>query len=173
MRQVFTSLILLCSISGVLGQDQTVTADAKPQNSIYVNLLGDASLISVNYDRQIEVSPTLLVSGKLGLGFNQEFQICLFGNCNFSAPKKYLTIPHHITANFGKDRHLFEIGIGGTVLFGNTSQPYFLYPIIGYRNIRMGSNKLHFRVFSQIPFSGIETDDILFFPVGISLGGSF
>ncbi|MGB4204332.1 MAG: hypothetical protein WBJ84_01800 [Bacteroidales bacterium] len=102
------------------------------------------------------------------MGYNEEFQV-FFG----PPPEKYATIPHHITGNLGKGRHFFEFGIGGTIISGNTTQPYILYPIVGYRFLPLTSDKFNFRVFGQIPFTGLETDDIIFIPLGLSLGVSF
>lgn len=150
----------------LFAQNQEEIVDARPLNSINLNLLGDASLISINYERQFLVSPAFILSSKLGLGYNFEFII--FGN-----PEHYLTIPHHITGNIGKGRHFFEFGLGGTIINGNTTQPYILYPIVGYRILPLKSNEITFRIFGQIPFSGIETDDILFIPFGLNLGVSF
>lgn len=143
----------------------------RPLNSIQLNLLGDASLISINYDKQFLISQTFILSSKFGLGYNEEFQLCIFGPC--SSPEKYLTIPHHITGNIGKRKHFFEFGLGGTIISGNTNQNYFLYPIVGYRILPLNSNKVNFRVFGQIPFTGLEIEDILFIPFGLSIGISF
>ena len=93
----------------LFAQNQEEIVDARPLNSINLNLLGDASLISINYERQFLVSPAFILSSKLGLGYNFEFII--FGN-----PEHYLTIPHHITGNIGKGRHFFEFGLGGTII---------------------------------------------------------
>jgi hypothetical protein len=134
--------------------------------------LGDASLFSINYERQFLVSSTIILSSKFGLGYNEEFKLCIIGPCS-SSPEKYLTIPHHITGNFGKGKYFFEFGLGGTIINGNTNQPYLLYPIVGFRTLPLMSNKFNFRIFGQIPFSGLETEDIIFIPFGVSLGISF
>lgn len=165
-KQILVTVLLMVS-STLFAQD-----NERPLNSIQVNLLGDASIISINYDKQFLISPTFILSSKFGLGYNEEFQICIFGPCS-SPPEKYLTIPHHITGNIGKGKHFFEFGLGGTIISGNTNQNYFLYPIVGYRVLPLNSNKVNFRVFGQIPFSGLETEDILFIPFGLSLGISF
>lgn len=165
-------LVMLFNISTVLlSQSTSESADSRPLNSIYLNLLGDASLISVNYERQFLVRPNLLISSKLGLGFNNEFQLCLFGGC--PPPEKYVTIPHNITGNLGKGRHFLEFGIGGTIISGNTRKPYILYPIVGYRFLPLKSKKLIFRVFGQFPFTGDDDIDIFFIPLGVSFGISF
>jgi len=165
-RQILITVLVLVS-STLFAQD-----NERPLNSIQINLLGDASIISINYDKQFLISPTFILSSKLGLGYNEEFQLCIFGPCS-SPPEKYLTIPHHITGNVGKGRHFFEFGLGGTIIIRDTNQNYFLYPIVGYRILPLNSNKVNFRVFGQIPFTGLETEDIIFIPFGLSLGISF
>ena len=174
MKKLILIFILLSIGIVLFAHDPIETIDAidsRPLNSVYINLFGDASIISFNYERLFLLSPTFILSSKLGLGFNEEFKICLFGPC--PPEEKYLTIPHHLTGNVGKGRHFFEFGLGGTIISGNTTQPYLFYPIIGYRILPLKSNKINFRVFGQIPFSGLETDDIVFIPFGLSLGISF
>jgi hypothetical protein len=152
-------------------EDSTVV---RPSNSIYLSLPGDVSLIAFNYEKQVFISPTFIITGKVGLGTNQEFQLCLFGPCS-SPPEKYLTFPHHITGNIGKGRHFFEFGVGGTWMKGSISRTYLLYPILGYRIQPLQASKLNFRVFGQVPFTGLDSDDynFIFIPLGISFGVSF
>jgi hypothetical protein len=174
--------ILICfilSTSGVLyAQHPAEHIDSRPKNSIHLNLLGDASIISANYERLFVVRPKFIISSKLGLGYNEEFRIC-FGPCVYP-PEKYTTIPHHITGNVGKRQHFFEFGIGGTKIIGNTSQPYLLYSIVGYRILPLSSKRLNFSGFILVPYSGLENgefylelDYIFFIPFGFSLGVSF
>jgi len=171
MKKIALPIILLFTGIVLFAQNQEDTLDLRPVNNISLNLLGDASIISINYERQFLLSPNFILSGKLGLGYNTEFKICIFGPC--SPPENYLTIPHHITGNIGKERHFFEFGLGGTIINGNTTQHYLLYPIVGYRILPLRSKKISFRIFTQIPFSGLETDDIIFIPFGLNLGLSF
>lgn len=166
MRKQILILVIVIARTTLFAQN-----NERPLNSIQINLLGDASIISINYDKQFLISSTFVLSGKLGLGYNQEFELCFTGSC--PSPKNFTTIPHHITGNIGKGRHFFEFGIGGTVIVGNTKQIYFLYPMVGYRILPLNAGKLNFRIFGQIPFSGLGADDILFVPFGLSLGRSF
>lgn len=93
-------------------QNPEKMVDSRPLNSVYLNFFGDASFISLNYERQFLVSKTFIISSKVGLGYNEEFQFLCFPLC--LSNEKYLTVPHHITANLGKERHFFEFGFGGT-----------------------------------------------------------
>ena len=166
-KQILILVILILIVRTTLFAQN----NERPLNSIQINLLGDASIISINYDIQFLISSTFILSGKVGLGYNQELELCFSGSC--PSPKNFTTLPHHITGNIGKGRHFFEFGIGGTVIVGNTKQIYFLYPMIGYRILPLNSGKLNFRIFGQIPFSGLGADDILFVPFGLSVGRSF
>lgn len=167
MRTIFIIVILFNISTTLLSQTPSEPVDSRPLNSIYLNLLGDASAISVNYERIFLIDPNFILTCKLGLGCNEEFNIL------GPSEQQYLTIPHHITGNLGKGRHFFEFGIGGTIISGNTRQPYILYPIVGYRILPLKSDKFNFRVFGQIPFTGLETDVIIFIPLGLSFGVSF
>ncbi|WP_418262714.1 hypothetical protein [Flavobacterium faecale] len=168
---VLTLVIAMFAIIG-FPQNHIDSTPKRPLNSIFINLLGDASIISANYEKLFFVNSSFILSGKLGLGYNEEYELCIFGSCS-SSTEQYLTIPHHITGNWGKGRNFFEFGLGGTIINGNTSQNYLLYPIVGYRLQPLKSNKVNFRIFGQIPFSGIETVDILFIPFGVSAGVNF
>ncbi len=147
----------------------------RPLNNISLNLLGDASIISINYEKQYLVGKSYILSTKVGLGYNQEF--CLsFGTGSCSPVEDYLTIPHHFTANIGKRRSFFEVGLGGTILYGETSEPYILYPIIGYRFLPLQSNKINFRLyFLPPPYADGPWGhpDIVFVIAGGSIGISF
>lgn len=171
MKKQILTTVLVMLISTLFAQE-----NERPLNSIQVNIFGDASIISINYDKQFLISQTFILSSKIGLGYNEDIQICIFGPCS-SSPEKYLTIPHHITGNLGKGKHFFEFGLGGTIICGNTNPNYFLYPIVGYRILPLNSNKVNFRVFAQIPFNGLESEVDLnapyFIPLGLSIGISF
>ncbi len=163
--------ILLIAKTSLFAQTQEEIIAPRPLNSINLNLLGNASLISIDYERQFIIRPTLILSGKLGIGYNEEFMLCIYGEC--PSPDTYLTIPHHVTGNIGKGKHFFEFGIGGAIINGNTTRPYLLYPIIGYRFLPLKSKKINFRIFGQIPLSGFDVGGVIFSPIGLNLGISF
>jgi hypothetical protein len=167
-------LIIVFAISGtfLFAKNNGDSTDKRPINNIDLNICGDASIISLNYERLFLIKQFFFITGKLGIGYNEEFKVCAFGPC--SPPEKYITIPHHITGNLGKGRHFFEFGIGGTIINGITNQHYWLYPIVGYRLQPLKSNKVNFKIFGSIPFSGLNSvEDIFFIPFGLSLGISF
>ena len=150
-------------------QDKLASNNSRPLNNINLNLLGDACLVSINYERLMLINETIFLAGKLGIGYNEEFTL---GIGSSSTPlDKYLIIPHHITGNLGKGKHLFEFGVGGSIILGNTNQNYLLYPIVGYRIHPQKSNKFNFRVFISLPYTAMEiTEDITFSPLGLSVG---
>lgn len=171
MLKINLTLILLILGNILFAQDVLEMSKNRPLNNINVNLLGDGSLMSFSYERQKIIKPTFLVSGKFGLGYNEEFRICL-GGCS-TPSKKFLTVPYHLTANFGKTRHFIELGLGTTIYIGGTSQPNLIYPIIGYRFLPFQNQKFNFRIFAQYPFAGTDDDEIIFSPFGASAGMSF
>ena len=152
------------------------SVEDRPLNNISLNLLGDASILSINYEKQYLVRKVFILTTKFGLGYNQEFRLCVFGPCS-SPAENYVTIPHHFTANFGNKRSFFEFGLGGTILlYGVTSDPYIFYPIIGYRFLPLKSNNLNFRLYflPPIQFDGpFGHTEIAFIPCGVSIGISF
>ena len=171
MRAFILTFILFSTRFVLFSQDTTKSDGPRPLNSIYIGILGDASIISFNYERIFLINSNFMISSKLGLGNNKQLQFCISGPC--SPPARFLTIPHHITGNIGLGRHFFEFGLGGTLIKEIKTQPYIFYPIFGYRVLPLNSNKITFRIFGQIPFSGLGTDEIIFVPIGLSLGVSF
>ncbi|MCB0639629.1 MAG: hypothetical protein KDC54_23555 [Lewinella sp.] len=140
-------------------------------NNVNVILLGNGSAFSFTYERLLVVGPTSILAASGGLGYASETRFCL-GGCA-GEPDYYLTFPHQLTANFGQGDHFFELGLGGTVVLGNTEENYFLYPILGWRVHPIRSGDLVFRLFATMPFSGLDTADLLWVPVGASLGWIF
>jgi hypothetical protein len=151
-------------------------------NVVEVNLLGQGSLFSLNYERFFNVLPKVFWSGKVGIGYNQastyKSGLFLFGGHadNPTPPEDLITIPIQVTANLGSDDLYFEIGMGGTAFLGNSTR-FYPYPILGWRINFF--DKVHARVFCNIPlfkedFGMIfQKGYIAFFPVGFSLGSSF
>ena len=171
MKRFFITVVLVISALILFAQNKIRTINERPENNFNLNLFGDASIISINYERLFIINPNLILTGQLGLGYNEEFQICIFEPC--SPPEQYLTVPHHVTLNLGNRRNFFEFGLGDTIICGNTSQHYFLYPIAGYRLQPLRSINVNFRIYGSIPFTGLDTDDIIFIPFGLSTGVCF
>ncbi len=163
-KNILVLTLALCSIVVFSQENDT----KRPLNSIYLNLLGEGSLISANYDRLFPISPNFHISGNIGLGYNQEILIFTTGE----SPDRFLTIPHHLTGNIGKRQHLFEFGIGGTQLLGQDYSQYAIYPIIGYRLQPMKSKKFFLRASLHVPLQEIE-DEWSFSIIGLSFGRSF
>lgn len=172
IRLLYVSFVLVFIFFGnsIFAQDSDLKL--MPKNGIHINLLGDISLVSVNYERLFFIGSSSFLSGKLGIGFNEEVHFCLFSACP-PTPHEYITYPFHITGNFGYGRHFFEVGIGATIMDGNITNSYLIYPIFGYRFLPLNSNRVYFRAYAQVPINGLDTEGIVFVPIGVSLGVSF
>lgn len=168
MRTIFLTLILLSHHTGLISQNPIAALNTRPLNSVYFNLLGDAALISINYDRLFILDPSFAISGKLGIGVNKELDICIFGDCDPSIT--FISIPHHITCNYGQGGHFVEFGVGGAYFLEHPTQAYLLYPILGYRYVPLKSGKLNFRVYVHYSYKGNSS---LLIPFGFSLGLGF
>ena len=180
-KMIFT-ILLVISVSILLAQNKEYSPDIRPLNIVAVNFYGDASITSFNYERLLFLSPTIFLTGKLGIGFNEATLHYIFGYPSLT--EEYLiSILHHITCNIGKRIHFFEFGIGGSLVILNTDHDYFsiiitdrnyfLYPIIGYRIHPLKSDKVNFRIYGLIPFSGYDHGEIRFSTLGLSLGLCF
>lgn len=172
--RIIISLAFLVVATILSAQDKSAYTDERPWNNIYINLLGgDASLSSLNYERLFYKRPKFFFTGALGIGYNKNIDEDFEGSIFQIQHSQYLTIPHHITMNVGKENSFFEFGIGGTGIIGNTNKHYFLCPVIGYRLHPEIAVKLNLRVYVSFPFNGFKNVEIWWFPIGISIGAGF
>ena len=158
---------------GYLTQKQELMR-VRTRNNISVNLLGDVSTFSFSYERLVFLGPSSFLAGKLGVGYRFESTFLVLGD-------SYLTMPFHITANFGLRKHFLEIGMGTTTDLAGAVHNYhenktFTYVIVGYRfqptisNLRI-PDKSYFRF--NLIFMGSEDAIRAIAPIGISFGKTF
>ncbi len=172
MKKLILSTKLFLCVAIAFAQEYNETS--RPLNNVYVNLYGDASLISINYERLYFVSSKVFLAGKLGLGSNEESD--LTSSVAPEEAESFTTIPHHFTANFGRKRSSLEFGLGGTIITGKIPNHYFMYSIIGYRLHPLKSKKMNFRIYGQIPISKFEwagffpNPGFYYSPIGLSAG---
>jgi hypothetical protein len=160
-------LTLFFAISGIFlfAQNKRDTTNIRPLNNFNLNILGEASLISINYERLFLINPRFFLTCRLGIGYN--FKFVLF---NTSPPENYMIISQHITGNLGKGKRFFEFGLSGAIV----NKHYLLGPLVGLRIQPLKSNKVNLRLYGILPVIGPLRDmDILYIPVGLSLGVSF
>jgi len=162
-------LLIIGAFSGltIVAQNKIdIIEEKRPINNIFVTLLGDASLVSINYEKLFSLSSSCILVGKLGAGYHgNEYK-----NGSISS---VLTIPHHLTCNFGKKSLMAELGIGGTLFSANNYRPYALYPIAGFRIQPPLPMMVNFRFFVILPVGGFHGFAHRISPVGLSLGVSF
>jgi hypothetical protein len=171
-NRIIIGLAFLIVGTILAAQDKAESPFDRPRNNVYFNFIGgDGSVISTYYERLFLIRSKYFLEGGLGIGYNKIDDISdAEGNPDLQF--KYMTIPHHITINLGKFKNFFEIGLGGTGIFGDVNQNYYLYPMIGYRFQSLESNKVIFRVCAGYPFYGWENINIWWIPIGVSLGVS-
>lgn len=153
-------------------QTEVGLVDKRPLNNVYLGLLGDLSIITVNYERLFDIDTGVLLAGQLGVGYNEEFQLCFFGPCQEPA-EKYVTFPVRFSGLLGKKKHFLEMGVGGTFLFGSEPHPYYIYPLLGYRLQPFVKEKMVFRIFALYPLKSDQDESIMPVPLGLSLGMAF
>lgn len=171
MIKIFIAVLFLSTCSILRAQEPEKLIETRPLNGFNINIFGDGSFVSVSYEKQLPLTHSFIVSAKTGIGYNQEFNYCAPGPCTPS--RKIFTIPLHLTGNFGKEKHFFEFGLGATIFIGNTFRPFLFYPILGYRFLPLTSGRFNCRVFAHMPFSGFDSIDFFFMPIGFSFGTNF
>ncbi len=108
--KITTSIVFALFLSGsVHAQIEEITPPKSTLlNNIALNFFGDGSIVSINYERLFPVKEDLLLIGKIGIGYNSEFRLCLWGSCN-SPTTNYLTLPLHLSGNLGKEKHFYRL----------------------------------------------------------------
>lgn len=160
---------LLCTSAG-FAQDNDGLLQGRANDAVLLNVLGNASLLSLNYERYFDFTPQFFGVVSVGGGYNKSYQGCIgaFGDCGPN--EKFSTIPHFVTANFGGKRAYFEVGVGGTQLFGERRNFYQLYPIFGLRTRPLKERGIVFRLYA----SPQKENDYFTTPfLGASLGVAF
>ena len=136
---------------------------------ISANFGGDASIMSLGFEKLFFLKSGPVLAGKIGFGFNQEFII--FGS---EAPVNFFTLPHSFTVNLGNGKRSFgEFGIGGTWLTDNHVHRYFIYPMIGFRYHPFNNPGFSFKAWAFWPFGQVDkvdATDVMFSPLGLSFG---
>ncbi|MES2678788.1 MAG: hypothetical protein V4635_02840 [Bacteroidota bacterium] len=165
--------IVMYADSGSAGGEPDL--DDRPKNNIFLNISGDASVVSLNYERLFFINPEhFFIAAGVGGGANLFVKIHADnkGNTDYSY-EPYLITPHHLTFNVGRGRSFLELGAGGAMLFGPNPQPYFPYVMAGYRVQPWKTNRVLFRIYGCYPLESLDKFEILYVPVGLSLGWSF
>lgn len=165
MKKYILTYLFLITVRILVSQDTNVSYQRRPLNNSYINLLGDASIISINYEKLFIIKRSFLLTGKLGIGYSQDDDFVIIGQ-----REKYLTIPIHLSTIIGGSRSFAELGFGATLIYGD-SKTSVLYPILGYRLQPLKSSKLNFRIFILIPTN--KGNYPFFSPIGLSMGISF
>jgi hypothetical protein len=156
------------SSDGVDARNREPEKELRPDFILSGNLAGDASILSLGFEKLFFPKPVLTLSVKAGLGFNTEFQ--LFSS---DPPDNYFILPHHVTCNFGRNRSYLELGAGGAWVTGNSNNYYLAYPILGYRYHPFKNPGFSFRVWVYYPFGqtiNMDWDVIMLIPYGLSFG---
>lgn len=161
MKKYISTILLVLTIKILTSQDNGDSYLTRPLDGISLNLLGDASLISIQFDKLFPINKNLFITSKLGLGYSSEI---------FDQGSNF-TIPFHLTTIVGRNRGFVEVGPGATLSFGDRLA-FISYVTFGYRLQPLKAQKINFRIFVQLPVI-YSSDAPYFFPIGISMGTSF
>ncbi len=173
ITQTLTFLSCLLFGVSVTAQDISYQSDTISKNNISVTFFGDASMLNLKYERVLSPFRFGFFTASLGAGLGMSGDSRNFLESESFEEKQFFgVIPHHFTANFGSGKHFFEAGIGGTVFTGAPAQDYIGYPILGYRFQNSGNIKSNFRIFVQSPIFENPGPEVLFMPLGFSMGFS-
>lgn len=172
-KKIFLLLISFSILGITYSQSIIDSSLIRHQNEVYVSFIGEASIISINYENKFINYKNAFVGAKIGIGYNESFEICINGPCN-SKHKQFVTVPHEITLNLGSQKNYFEFGLGSTLVINDSTNDYLPFFIVGYRYQPRVKNKLMFKVFANIRLTSENTNERYWvIPIGISLGYGF
>jgi len=173
MKRIILLLAFLNFGLIIIAQEDERRPVPNPKNSINADFLGNATLVGVSYERIFKISRNLFLAGKIGTGYGKQLLLDYYDSLATKFPV-YLSFPHQITFNIGKNRHFIEAGVGGTVTIGDVSPHYVPYITAGYRLQPLYAGNIKFRVFGNfIPVNHKNYHNIFFMPFGLSLGLCF
>lgn len=189
MKKFAYILCITLSATFCLAQDIIQTDTYRPTNNLYLDLFGGGSIFSVNYEKIFLSRKNSFLNFKLGAGYTQgksdavigktpkEINVLSLGvyhyekTTDYSAPTNHLSIPAHLTFNYGMGKHFFEIGVHYTYYLPVKSVVHSYGPLIGYRFHPLKSDKGIFRFYLNIPMEGFN-EIHWYSPIGISFGFS-
>lgn len=164
MKKILSLVLGILTFNLAVAQSENVP-DKRSSNVIFLGLLNGGSIASINYEHLFFSKSNFMIATGAGFGV---------GGLNaLWVTQRYLVIPHYATMNIGKKEHFFELGLGGSYASSRYSNEYYIFPIIGYRLQPLEPSKVNFRVFANIPFGGYEDAEIIFSPIGLSVGLNF
>lgn len=115
MRKVYISLLLLsflCICKPASAQRDVTHPENKRAQNVFVELGGQGLLFTANYDTRFSNKRNGL-GGRAGIGY-------------ISASGDHATtIPLSLNYLLGKDKHLFEVGLGATLLATGGNDSFF------------------------------------------------
>ena len=76
-----TILFFLLCLYQLKGQDVVLNNAMRPLNNFGLNI-GEGSAIALIYERIKDLDGKSFLAGKIGIGYNEEFKICVFGPCS-------------------------------------------------------------------------------------------
>lgn len=157
-----TSFLLLITISLCAQNLKPLKMPVKSQ--ITIDLLGQGTALSLNYDRILHESHKGFLSGRIGVG-RPTIGLSL-GFLGARSESRGIGFPHSLSWNFGK-KHALEVGLGGVFRIVSNKINYTAYPIIGYRFQPQIGDKvtMSFRFYVHL-----VDPDLIGIPLGIGLG---
>jgi hypothetical protein len=168
MRKILLFLFFMLSVALTRAQERDSLPEKRPEFNLSLNLAGDASILSVGIEKLFFINPGLTLAGKLGFGFNHEFQLF-----DPDPPNRYFVLSDQFSVNFGKKRSFLELGLGTAFVTGNNTFHFLAYPLAGYRFHPFKNPGLSFRIWTYYPFGWevpLEWDDVILVPFGASVG---
>ncbi len=171
---MFLNIVVPISVTTKINAQTGFDDIAGPQlNSINLHLLGDGSILSSTYERLIPLKKSIDISARGGLGYTKEFQVCVFGPCQFSAVPARLTLVHSLTTNLGGPRFYFEAGLGANFIVDPEGNLYLPYVSGGIRWNTFGVLPFVIRAYFNYGFFDSNQIIYAFVPLGLSIGFRF
>lgn len=167
MKRILTALGFLLLSLFAPAQD-SLTWKNRHRNALEGNLFGNATTLSIDYERILLNQERFFLIFKTGIGLS----LVTCQDCDDVKANAVNTFPLVLTGNSGKGRNYFEYGIGYTFVM-NPSLENYLYAILGYRHLPKKSSGAIFKLFISRLLIQEQMNSTFIAPIGISFGVGF
>lgn len=144
-------ILFLSFIYPSLAQEEKLKIN--PKNTVYLEVLGNAYLYSLNYERVFLDKESYSLSGRIGFSY---FKWSFFGDSHYS----FFPLSINFIKHFNKNN--VEIGVGAVnqySFYNNEESEYLFIPSFHVNYRRYISNNMDFRAGLTLSRANLNADD--------------
>lgn len=159
MKKLLATIFISFSLIS-FGQEEMIKEKSRAKNSVYLELLGNGGVYSINYDRVFFGNGIMHFGGRVGFSYFSIFHSSFF------------TIPIEGNILLGKKDIFLELGLGRTLVLEseNFNNPDLIFLRMG---IRFQRKERKDGAMFRFAFTPVYKEGVFSSYMGASFGGSF